>query len=171
MASWTDIDEIASRVFGAKFSIWYVEAWIGSAFVETCRKKRAWGMKSNVAGVSERFQARLSRRMPVWGRLVLAVVVILITLMAFDRRGWVTAIIAAVVFGAFAVFSWFDPIPYQRRAKRHRILDALPMIPLVFLMLAIWSSWSLWVCAGVGFATWLVMVMVVTLRFRDRSPS
>ena len=100
----------------------------------------------------ESFQELTLERMPVWGRIALVVVAILMTIEASRMRGIVGGLVAALVYGSMALRSVLDRGRPATWGRRHPVLDSLFFIPLLFLALAYVTDLSSGLCLLIAVA-------------------
>ncbi|SHH53695.1 hypothetical protein SAMN05443575_4025 [Jatrophihabitans endophyticus] len=109
-----------------------------------------------MAGLLTRF-TDFAASPPVWSRLLILPIGVLVVVELGSKRGWPMGVVAAIVYGIIALAMWFDANgAFGEWSRRHPVAEGLFLGPLAFLLLAYVTSWSLWTCLLGGAAAALI---------------
>lgn len=114
------------------------------------------------------FEERVTRGPSSWGKAILVLAAVYLTIEIWVKRGTIVGVIALVAYGGIFVLGAFNHAALLRWSRRHVALDALAMALLVFLALAYLTSLPLWLCALAGLAAAAALVPVAVRRRRAR---
>lgn len=101
----------------------------------------------------------------MWQRVVVVLLVPVLSIGLWDKRGAAIGVVALLVFGAIFLPDAADHRATAAWSRRHRVLTYLLVPPAVFLWLALISSLSLLVCAAMA-ASALLPLLFPAVRGR-----